>query len=445
MSYTKWADKEEFKKNLTKISELTKIEQGGIPYMYEDKILYIDDSINHTLIIDSEEKNKNEKAILASMKLSIAAKENIIITDNNNELYKKLYSSLKSNNYNIVYLDFTNPLLGNAWNPLTLPYKLYKNNEIDKAINVLEKVGHYLFKDAKRTGDPFWTNSASDLFVGIAFYLFSKANEEEINLQSIFNIVDNSEELINDIIPLFKKILTSLDYSNEAYINLSSILKAPTETRGGIFAVFKQQIRLYLSRESLANQLSYTNFKYETNEKNAIFIISNSYTQKLVPAFIEQVSTLIDSKNKTNIILNNFTSIFPFENLPILLSNAKYNNIKYILSVPNYQEIENIYGKEEANIIELSCANLIYLITNDPYTLEKISELCGTNKNEPLISVQELKTIAYDEAIVLVPRMMPYKTKLIDCDDIDWLENSENYIVSERELKEIKIYDINKI
>ena len=44
-----------------------------------------------------------------------------------------------------------------------------------------------------------------------------------------------------------------------------------------------------------------------------------------------------------------------------------------------------------------------------------------------------------------MPRMMPYKTKLIDCDDIDWLENSENYIVSERELNEIKIYDINKI
>ena len=42
--------------------------------------------------------------------------------------------------YNIIVLNFRNPNLGNAWNPLTLPYQLYKSGNTDKATELLDDV-----------------------------------------------------------------------------------------------------------------------------------------------------------------------------------------------------------------------------------------------------------------------------------------------------------------
>lgn len=442
MSYSKFVSADEFKKILTEVNENTKIEKGGIPLMFDENAIYIEDSINHTLIIDSEGTNKNRNTILPLVKLAIESNENIVISDNNDEVYQKVYEKLKENNYNIVYLNFTDPLKGNAWNPLTIPYNLYKKNDIEASVDYLENVGYYLFTNNESSNDSFWVNSATDLFVGIAFYLFENANEDEVNIQSIFKVVDMGEEIKENDTTYFKYLLSKIPYSNKAYINLSSVLKAPTETRGGILSVFKQMLKRYIVRDNLANQLSYTDF--DINNKTAIFIVSNTNTKDVVPLFVEQITELIKNNDtRTNVIINNLVDLQHFKNLPLTLSNAKNNNIKYTLTIPNYLELENAYGKEESSIIELSCHNLIYLISNDLETLNRVSQLCGNNSGKELISSLELKTLLKDEAVVLVPRMMPFKTKLTD--DIKWLKDSSDFEIKTREIKEINTYDVNKI
>lgn len=80
-----------------------------------------------------------------------------------------------------------------------------------------------------------------------------------------------------------------------------------------------------------------------------------------------------------------------------------------------------MYGKENAEVIKMCFNNIIYLLSNDIYTLDEISKLCGnTLKNNtivPLITIEELKVINTFEAIVLaivlMSRIMPIKTKLL--------------------------------
>lgn len=67
--------------------------------------------------------------------------------------------------------------MGNAWNPLTLPYKLHKEGNIDKATELLDDIGNNIFKD-KKAQDPFWENSASDYFAGVALGLFQDAKKK---------------------------------------------------------------------------------------------------------------------------------------------------------------------------------------------------------------------------------------------------------------------------
>ena len=104
-----------------------------------------------------------------------------------------------------------------------------------------------------------------------------------------------------------------------------------------------------------------------------------------------------------------------------------------------------MYQKEDVEILKMCFNNTIYLLSEDIYTLEEISSRCGTRivdgKEEPLISVSELKTFDYFEAIVLMPRMMPFRTKLLPDYKIDWGYKDELTEIQERKLEKINIYE----
>ena len=84
----------------------------------------------------------------------------------------------------------------------------------------------------------------------------------------------------------------------------------------------------------------------------------------------------------------------------------------------------NVYGKESTEMIKSCFPILIYLLSTDIYTLEEISKMCGNeetnNQIRPLISIEQLKVMKPFEAIILMPRMMPFKTKLLPDYKINW-------------------------
>lgn len=93
---------------------------------------------------------------------------------------------LRAKGYNIILLNFRDPGRGNAWNPLTLPYKLWQNGNQDKAIELLEDLAaNILYDEGNKNADPFWEKTSADYFSGITLGLFSDAKEDEINLNSI--------------------------------------------------------------------------------------------------------------------------------------------------------------------------------------------------------------------------------------------------------------------
>ena len=70
-------------------------------------------------------------------------------------------------------------------------------------------------------------------------------------------------------------------------------------------------------------------------------------------------------------------------------------------------------------------SSIIYLYSNDLYTLEEISKLCGNVKNEkgeiePLVTKEELRVIKRLNAIVIMNRTMPLKTELVPNWKINW-------------------------
>lgn len=453
MNYAQWKNLSELKEQLTKIDKNINIKKSGNILTYDEEHIYIDDKPHHTLVIGSTGSGKTQSVVLPQTKLAMYSNESLLIKDNNGELYENIAENLKERGYKVYAINYDEPTKGNNWNPLSLPYKLYKEGNVDESQKSLEKIGYYLFQaSAKSNSDPFWTISATQYFVGISLYLFEHAKEEEINFNSIYDITCAGEEKYDDK-TYFQHLLSKLERTTPAYINLSGTLSAPNETRGGIISVFKQIIKIFVSRQNLSSMLSCSDFDLDeiTNDKFAIFLIGdvNMYTTRLEPLFVEQLQTVISLSKKStrriNIILDEFESLVPLDNFSALLNRSRSLNIKFTLLIKSLIDLERQYGKENAEILKYTMGCIIYLLANDIYTLEEICRLCGNKSTGvPLITPEELKLLQTFEAIVLIPRMQPIKTKLLPDYSIPWdLENKISKLF-DREIKEYKIFDLKK-
>ena len=69
--------------------------------------------------------------------------ESMIITDPKGEIYEQTGTMLRERGYNIIILNFRDPQKGNAWNPMALPYRLHKEGNMDKAVELLDDKSEY--------------------------------------------------------------------------------------------------------------------------------------------------------------------------------------------------------------------------------------------------------------------------------------------------------------
>lgn len=419
MNFAKWETKENMKKYIPLIGVNwdTKVKSSGLPIIYDDEYLYISDRINHSLVIGSTGSGKTQTITLPLLELANKAGESVVVHDTTNELYETTKDRFKENGYNIIRLNFDDAMDCNGWNPLDLPYRLYKEGNKDKAQDMLEELAFYLLNDLEEVNaDPFWINSAINYFTGLTLYVFE--NEKEVSLTAIRDLDILVKESGND----FKD---KLDKKSSAYINLLGVLNAPPETKGSILSVFSQKIKRFISKENLNKLLSKSDFDITNiaKEKTIIYVVSgnSSNSERLLPLLISQVYYSKDEyskkEGKINIIVDDFFVLYPIKNFAKMLNYSRSIYITFTLMIRGFNDLKNKYGKEETEILKMCFGNLVYLLSQDIDTLEEISNLCGKTCEEgnvkPLISVEELKTLRVFEAIILIPRIMPIKTKLL--------------------------------
>lgn len=432
MFYSNWEKENNLKKYLTKVNISGNIEKSGIPVIYDGYDCYITNNNAHSLVVGATGSGKTQSIILPLIKLSMEAEESIIINDVKGELYKSTSCEFKKRGYNVLLLDFDDSIYGNYWNPLKFPYTLYKEGRFDKALNVVEGLGYYLFSDKEANdSDPFWVNSCIDYFTGLCLYLI-KNRDEEVNLKEVFNLA-NELSIQNKSDEFLKEI----GKDNSIYYNVAGTLESPNETKGGIIATFNQKIKKFISRENLSRMISKSDFDLNniSKEKTVMYIVSGyyDYSNNLIPLFINQVFEAINiygnNKKNLNIILDEFDRLVPIKNFTEIINYSRSLHITFTVVIKSYIDLINTYGKDNIELIKLCFPNIIYLYANDIYTLEEISKLCGNindgNKRGPLISIEELKSFKPFETIFLLPRMMPYRGKLVPDYKISWPFESE--------------------
>lgn len=467
--YSRWAKDKEIKtaKNIHEIDpKAYTAPYAGIPVINNGNKMWVDDGEMHNLVVGSTGAGKTSLVVFPQVHSLAKKGESIILTDPKGELYEQTAEMLKERGYNIIVLNFRSPQNGNAWNPMALPYKLYKEGNTDKAIELLDDLALNILYQEKSSGDPFWEKTAADYFTGLALGLFEDAKEEQVNLNSI-NLMSNvgEERFGGPNNNFIKEYFNSKDPSKPAYINASGTVFTAEETKQGILATFKQKIKLFSSRENLSEMLSYSDFDMKDigRKKTAVFLIVQDEKKTLHPLatiFIKQCyETLIDVAQesggklpfRTNFILDEFANMPPLKDVTTKVTAARSRLIRFTFIIQNYAQLAQVYGKENGDTIRGNC-NILYLISNELAALEEISKMCGEVKSKekektsstPLVTVSDLQRLSYGEAIWLRLRMMPYKTKLTDHYKMSFGKKYEKAGYPIRDKKEVQLFDLKQ-
>ena len=464
--YSRWAKESEVKKQLVEVDpKAYTADAAGLVVINNGKKIWVDNGEAHNIVVGSTGSGKTQ-AIVFPLVQSLAKRgESMIITDPKGEIYENTANMLRERGYNIVILNFRNPQNGNAWNPLGLPYTLYKEGNTDKAIELLDDLAKNILYD-ENSKDPYWENAGADYFSGLALGLFEDAKSEEVNLNSMNLMSSLGEERFggpnNNYI---KEYFNGKDPSKPAYINASGTVFTAEETKQGVLSTFKQKVKIFSSRDNLSEMLSYSDFDMKEigRKRTAVFMIVQDEKKTLHPLatiFIKQCyETLIDVAQesggklpyRTNFILDEFANMPPLKDVTTMVTAARSRLIRFTFIIQNYAQLTQVYGKENAETIKGNC-NITYLISSELQALEEISKMCGEVKSKekdktastPLVTVSDLQRLSQYEVISLRLRTMPFKTKLVPNFKMNWGRVYETATYPQRDKKEVKLFDIRE-
>lgn len=472
--FSRWCTDKEMKKTLSELNVTDEeYEHAGFPLVSDGEKLWVDDDNSHNLVIGSTGTGKTQCIIHPLVKILAKKGESMIVTDPKGEIYRESAGLLKQKGYQILVLNFRDPQRGNTWNPLNLPYKLYKQGNTDKAMELLDDLAaNILYEEASANKDPFWEKTSADYFAGLALGLFEDAKEEEININSISLMTTMGEEKYGARSTYIKEYFNGKDPAGAAYTCAAGTIFAPEDTKGSILSTFRQKIRLFSSRENLSEMLSQNDFDIDSigKKKTAVFMIIQDEKKTyhaLATIFIKQCyESLIDVAQhtekgslpvRTNFILDEFANMPPFKDITTMITAARSRHIRFTMIIQNFAQLDSVYGKEDAQTIRSNCNNMLYLLTTELAALKEISELCGDKmvkvgkgdkeheEARPLATVADLQRMKQFEAIVRRIRLNPYKTRLKPNFEIDWgIPKIDADPFVERQKQPVKVFDLKK-
>ena len=327
---------------------------GGVPLSQgANHTVYVDQTDSHTMVFGSTGSKKTRTVVMPTVKIMGSANESMIINDPKGELFYRLSGELRQQGYNILILNFRDPARSNSWNPLAIPYQWYLENNIDKAAELVNDMAiNLITSEDIGTNDPFWSQSASDMFFGLALLLFKYCKDHNVPQQAAN---------ISNLMILRRKLFAGDTYDSDLWTyaqedefvasSLSGVI-ASTGARGtkaGILSTFDQRMRTFVIQPTLMDMLSTLDFDIGsiTEKKTALFIITpdeKSAYHKLVSLFVKQsyeytiYKAMKNPNGKVNVrlnyILDEFGTLPAITDMNSMIAAARSRDIRFVLITP---------------------------------------------------------------------------------------------------------------
>lgn len=341
-------------------------------------------------------KFSNNQKYQDKIKHNYALEDYIVFTiKQNNDVIKK---NIKSKKYFEEYSEenFKEFLNGKS-NEELLNYIKENQNESAKyqaeTNRLVIALANLIFTE-KNSKDPFWINSAKQLFTGIVGifledYKYGLIDENKINISSIKKFQNSS--LIKENQVFLQKNLKLRKYGSLSKDYLTPILSAAENTYKSITAVFAEKMAIFddLNVENITS-VSEFSFTSVGAKPTALYIIvpdeDRAYFQLVTIILGMLIKDLTKFANlpvnngilpvKVEWILDEFANCPPLDAIETTVSVARSRGMRFFFFIQSFSQLDQVYGKETASIIIDNCA-LQYLKTNSVETAEIIAKKLG--------------------------------------------------------------------
>lgn len=415
--------------------------RGGTP-IWGDKSrekVYINSEDMHTMVLGATGSKKTRLVIMPTVRLLGWADESMIISDPKAEIYNRTAGELEKLGYNIYVINLRDPGMGDAWNPLSVPYAFYKEGDIDKACELVNDIARNIITEEKDISEPFWRNSAVDMFFGLVLILFKLCIENELDEMNVnlSNILKLRSQLFDCVSPKDTALWRYVKNDDLISASLNGTVTTAKDTRAGIISTFDQKVRYFFYQPNLMDMLANNSINFDEiiDRKTAVYLImpdEKTTFHVLVSLFIKQSYEYIiyraqmSDEGKTpirlNYVLDEFAALPTINDFPTMISAARSRNIRFCLSIQSKHQLKQRYSEETETILS-NCENWIFLTSREVMLLEEISKLCGTVQHGslPLVSVFSLQHLNKEQgqALILCGRKRPFFTNLLDIKDYD--------------------------
>lgn len=267
-----------------------------------------------------------------------------------------------------------------------------------ESIRLINTLADLIFAE-KESKDPFWLNSAKNLFKGICGifledYQNGLISENKINISSIKKFQNSS--LIKENQLYLQRNLNSREYGTLSKDYLTSILSSSENTYKSITAVFAEKMQIF-DDLNVENITSTNEFEFSSlvEEPSVLYIIvpdeDKSYYQLvtiIVGILYKSLTKLANSPENNGVlprkiewILDEFANCPPLAEIDTTVSVARSRGMRFQFFIQSFAQLESVYTKEVASII-LDNSALCYLKTNSVDCAEIISRKLGKSTIE---------------------------------------------------------------
>lgn len=355
-----------------------------------EKIFFIGSDV-HTLCIGATRSGKTRVVVLESIGILGLAGENMIISDPKGELHQYTSKYLEKLGYEVICVDFKNPLKSNNYNFLQPVIDAVDAGDIPKASEVTWDITSQLVGEAK--GEKIWRDGEASIIassiMSVVYDNKDGENRKYQNMTNVYFFISEMCKTVNGTMPILE-YMKNLKQSHPARALLAISEVAPSKTRGSFYTAALTTLRLFTNPliNSMTNSSDYRVADLDTGKKALFIILPDEKTTyySLASLFVAQHYELLvgaaDSRgghlqNRINFICDEFGNFAQIPDFANKLTVGGGRGIRFNLFLQSFSQLDEKYGKDTAKTIKGNCENWIYLQTDDPDTLEEISKKLG--------------------------------------------------------------------
>lgn len=376
--------------------------------------LSIKDSFQNALVVGGTGVGKSSVVLFPSL---FTIKGSFIVHDPSGELFSKSAGYLKQKGYEIKVLNYTNPDMSSAYNPLM---RIHNNSEVQKVASMLVETVL-----GGKTKDPFWNTQATSLLTMLIILLKKQGGDyfNLFNVRQLLNMLGGDPESVDALFSEFADDILFAEYK--------SFTSYDEKVISGIIATCKASLNIF-SDDSVARVTSNDNLDFMDfrNKPTALFIQNSVADQKyysvLTSLFFEQFFSFLlgrfpkDREQNIFLLIDECSSLY-LPTLPLAVANIRKHRAGAMLLLQDFNQLVHHYGKYEADAIRSNCFAKMYFTGTSLETATELEKTLGKYEFEddkkrtvvrPLMTNDEIRTMKMNQALLICGHHPPIKTRL---------------------------------